>query len=476
MMMEKAIGARELSSFSRLDALLAYAASSWPEAVALEATREHWSYARLLERADGLARALALEPNEPVIVMVSNIPDDIAALFAVWRARGVAVPVHRGNPQGVIDRLIERTGARWVVDGAVRPLHTPAPTPRALLNDGALIIYTSGSTGEPKGAVLSHSAYCGKLAAIDSQLSFKAGERALLVLNLSFSFGIWVSLLTLARGGTLVIHERFAPQPFIDALDHGGFKRTALVPTMLRSLFSTDYSGSSLAGQLLTGGEVLGATLAARTQAAFPDARLIDIYGLTETATSDFMLFPEDYPRFAGSIGRASPGVRFRIAAPEGESGELQIDTPYRMAGYLDAPDLTAAAFDGPWFRTGDLGRCRDDGVVELVGRAKDIISRAGIKVSPLEIEHVFSSCSGVAAAMAVGVPDDVLGERIHLLVVPRTGVVLDLDSVRGEASHRLPKVKQPDRIYVAANLPLGRTGKADRGALRALIARGEFG
>jgi acyl-CoA synthetase (AMP-forming)/AMP-acid ligase II len=233
--------------------------------------------------------------------------------------------------------------------------------------------------------------------------------------------------------------------------------------------------------QILIGGESLGTALAAELMSRFPHARLIDIYGLTETATSDFFLFPEDYPRYAGCIGRASPNVAFRIAdaagraLPPGEVGELQIRTPYVMNGYLDAPELTRRAFADGWFRTGDMARVRDHDVVELAGRAKELISRGGNKVSPLEIEQVFAAHPDVAAAMASGVADPILGERIHLLVVAKPGRTCSAAALREFGVPRLAKFKQPDVFHFAAELPLGRTGKADRGALRRLIESGEL-
>jgi acyl-CoA synthetase (AMP-forming)/AMP-acid ligase II len=231
--------------------------------------------------------------------------------------------------------------------------------------------------------------------------------------------------------------------------------------------------------QILIGGEPLGRALAARLMARFPRARLIDIYGLTESSTSDFFLFPEDHPRYSGCIGRPSPGVAFRIAAadggdaPDGEVGELQLRTPFVMNGYLDAPEATCAAFQDGWLRTGDMARLRDGEVVELAGRAKELISRGGNKVSPLEIEQVFAEHPEVAAAMATGVADAILGERIHLLVVPRPGSSPTEAALRDFAAARLPRFKQPDAIHFGVELPLGRTGKADRAALRRAIESG---
>jgi long-chain acyl-CoA synthetase len=462
------------------------------------------TYAALGERAERLAgslRAAGIEPDEPVLLPVSNHPEDIAAFLGVWRAGGVAVPIHRASPASVVQDYLAATGARlvarmnralagaeaWHESGDLLILRRGAPASRAVLAGAALVIFTSGSTGRPKGVVMSHRAFAGKLATIDSLLHFGRGDATLLVLNITFSFGIWVSLLTLATGGTLHVHEKFGVQPFCAALASGRITRTAVVPTMMRALFADPPAELAAAGrgaglgQILIGGESLGRPLAGEIAAHFPRARLVDIYGLTETATCDFFLFPEDHARYAGCIGRPSPHVEYRIAAADGtpmaagEAGELQIRTPFIMNGYLDAPELTAAAFQGEWFRTGDIAREREDGVVELTGRAKELISRGGNKISPLELEQVFAAHPDVAGAMAAGAADPILGERIHVLVVPRPGRTLTQETLRLHAASRLPKFRQPDVYYIADALPLGRTGKADRGALRAMIERGEL-
>jgi len=141
------------------------------------------------------------------------------------------------------------------------------------------------------------------------------------------------------------------------------------------------------------------------------------------------------------------------------------------MNGYLDAPELTQAALCDGYFRTGDIAREREPGVVELVGRSKELISRGANKVSPLEIEHAVGAHPDVAEALACGVPDAVLGERIHLLIVPRAGARLDEADLRAWAAERLERYKLPDRIHFGTELPQGRTGKADRIRLRAILS-----
>ena len=154
------------------------------------------------------------------------------------------------------------------------------------------------------------------------------------------------------------------------------------------------------------------------------------------------------------------------------DDGELQIRSPFLMKGYLDEPELTAAAYRNGWFRSGDLGRVVDGESVQWMGRLKEVISRAGNKVTPAEIEQAICSHPDVAAAMAVGVADAVLGECIHLLV-PRAGAALAISALKKHLEPRLERYKQPDVYCLGDALPLGRTGKAERTQFRNQVMAG---
>jgi long-chain acyl-CoA synthetase len=487
------------------------ACEAFGDSVAIIDVRGSYTYRQLSADADAIARALVAEDastDEPVIVAVSNRARDWAAFLGAWRAGCVVAPMHRATAPLALAGILDKTAVRFVIDGEpgnmklpdgyaagaraagdgrLTLLDRPAPPPRPLLADGAFIIFTSGSTGQPKGAVVCHTAWNGKLNAIDSILKFKRDARTLLVLQITFSFGIWVSLLSITRGGTLYVHEKYDPARMIAALAEEGISIVALVPTMLRALFAhrdsrqvqehvAAINEAKHLRQLLTGGESLGGALHQSLLRLLPGIALYDIYGLTETATSDFFLMPEDASEHLGCIGRPTPGVRFRIAnehgetVPEGETGELQILTRFIMSGYLDEPVLTQKAFHENYFRSGDIARSRGNGVVELVGRAKELISRAANKISPLEIEQVFLKHPAVAEAMVTGVPDPVIGERIHILIIPRNAAEPSEDELRSWASQWLEKFKMPDAFHFGTALPLGRTGKADRGRLRELV------
>ena len=443
---------------------------------------QRFGFRDLVSQADEVRAALergGLAPHEPVHVRVSNRPQDLAAYLGVWLARGVVVPVLRSSPEGAVAHTQSKTRARFEVDGELRWLGNEPPPRRPILEDAALIVFTSGSSGTPKGAVLSHRAFAGKLAAIQSLLGFRKHDRTLLVLNISFSFGIWVALLTLLNGGRLLMRERFSAGSFLDELERESVTRVAVVPTMMRSLIldlppqrlqagSRALAERGALRQVLIGGETLGKGLGETLRCLFAPAELIDIYGLTETSTCDFFLMPEDAERYAGCIGRPAPGVRYRIA----DDGELWISSPFLMNGYLDERGFEPIV-DG-WLATGDLAREREPGVVEVGGRKKELIYRGGNKIAPLEIEFACTAHPKVAAALAVGRSDERLGERIHALVVPREPG-LRASELRSFLAQRLDRYKQPDVLYFAAELPAGRTGKADRGRFSAMLDAGEL-
>jgi len=477
---------------ANLGRLLVEKFAAFADGPALADTGGALTYRELTQAATAVEQALrdaGLSPDEPVLVPVANEPRDAAALIGAWLAGGVAVPVARHAPANAIEAVRKATGARFSVTNTaeerVAQSAERAPRPRPLLEGAALIVFTSGSTGQPKGVVLSHRAFAGKLAAIDSMLGFTPRTRSLLVLQITFVFGMWVLLLTLLKGGMARMQSRFEAAAVLSTLKAQGISDVALVPTMLRKILALEESVSRplIAGaaleRILTGGEPFGRELNRQLKESMPNVHAVDIFGLTETCSSDFFVTAEEREPYAGTIGRPGPGIEFRICdtqnreLPVDAAGELQIRTPFVMNGYLDEPELTRAAFADGYFRTGDLARAREDGRVELAGRIKDIIIRGGANVSPLELDHLLAQHPDVAAALTAGVPDPMVGERIHALVVPRANASIGEKDLRQWVAGRIERFKWPDVYHFGRELPTGRTGKVDRGALREQVLRG---
>lgn len=425
-------------------------------APALESGDGAVSHRGLADAAEARTKTLRAEGvgvGVPVPVLVDNRPVDVIELLAVWRLGAVAVPIHRATPETARRALIDRLSSAQAPDGA------------------STIVFTSGSTGEPKGVVLQAGRQAAKLQTIRRETRWRDGGRTLLALQLSFSFGQWVMALTLLSGGTLVFPERLAVEPAMRCLMTGEIDRLPAVPTLLRGLLDHPEAAalSGWRGTVMAGGEVLPAALGARIRGAWPEAALGDIYGSSETGTCDFYVDPEVYDAAAGSLGRVGAGIDWTVS----DTGELRIRSPWGMAEYLDAPVATTAAFDaGGYFRTGDLVALRDDGRPALIGRAKELINRGGLKVAPLEVEVALAAHPDVAEALVGGLPDPDTGEAVAAVLVPMPGRTLDIDRLRAWLGERIERYKVPSRLVAVDTLPIGRTGKADRGAVAGLVKR----
>jgi malonyl-CoA/methylmalonyl-CoA synthetase len=220
-------------------------------------------------------------------------------------------------------------------------------------------------------------------------------------------------------------------------------------------------------GQIMAGGEPLPAALGQQILKAYPQAGLGDIYGLTETGTSDFFVLPPEYNLLAGTIGRSGTEVEWRLNP---QSQELEIRSPWGMLGYLDLTENTNTALQDGWFKTGDLAIEEKTGVLRLIGREKDLIVRSGNKISPLEVEAIFLRHKEVETALVTGVLDPDRGEAIHLAIVLREKSQTSSNDLKVWASEYLERYKLPDKIHFVKKLPIGNTGKVDRKALRRSI------
>jgi acyl-CoA synthetase (AMP-forming)/AMP-acid ligase II len=408
----------------------------------------------MADRVTAVLRGQGVMPDEPIHLRMGNRPTDIAGLLGIWRASAVAVPVHVTAAPTTIERLGGLSRARFVVDGERIEEISPAPPPaRALLNGAALIMFTSGTTGVPKGAVVGQERMAAKLKVLDRLLNLRSGDTVLLPLQMTFIFGLWVMLLALSKGARLVLVPKFSPDAMADGLRDATV--LAAVPSVYRALLLDPPAAPKLR-MMMTGGEVLPPHLA-QAMTKFSAAGIFDLYGLTETGTCDFCLAPPDAPQGFGSIG-------YRIAP----DGELQIKSPFGMLGFLDAPDLTAASFADGYYRTGDLARTTPEGLVQLIGRAKEIISRGGTKIAPLEVDNLIAQHPAVAAALCAGVPDERLGEVVHAAIVRRDGATIDAAELRAWLLERTERYKVPEAFYFVDALPVGGTGKGDRKAVAA--------
>ncbi|MFO1086920.1 MAG: AMP-binding protein [Reyranellaceae bacterium] len=495
----------------RLVDLIRIVARRQPEAPAIEfegrtqTYRETWEAA--LRLANGL-RQSGLQAGDPVGILAGNSPAYLETYLACQLAGLVAVPLnYRSVPDDVAYVLgncgargaFADTGYRAVLDAALPRL--PALQPDRIIelgsarhldlrNDGtaealppvpplapAVIFYTSGTTGFPKGATMSHLNVLARLVSWGWEFGLNATDIVLIpgpVFHMSFSS---IALITLAAGGRVVLMRDFEPGAALALMGEFGVTWSFLVPKMTSMLLETIVAagdrgaGKSLRG-LLSSGSPLGAEVLRSLVAAFPNARIADAYGWTETGWVSLCRHDE---LLGGkrSVGRAAFGCELAVLdadgreLPAGEIGEVHAANPITFLGYHGNPAATEAARRGKWETGGDMGYLDADGHLHLVDRKNDMIVSGGENIYPAEIERVLAEHPQILEVTVVGVPDERWGESPRACVVLQDGASATAQELLAFCDGRIARYKLPRSVEFLDTLPRNAMGKVLRRTLR---------
>lgn len=481
-----------------LDAAVREAARSTPDAVAVRDADGPVTYAELDRRSRSLAEELAARGvgrGDRVVLWAPKSADLVAATQAVLRAGAVYVPVHGDAPAARVRALAQDCSAAAVVaaDGRV-PALAGLPAPAGVLplglargpvrgtalpspagdGDPAYILYTSGSTGRPKGVTVSH----GAALAFVGWAAAEVGARPDDVFANHASFGFDLSVLDLyaafhAGASVFLVAEDRAhdPHALVDLLRRERISVWYSVPSVLTAMVRrgglTEHPAPERLRAVLFAGEPFPVRYV-RELAAWTGARLLNLYGPTETNVCAFHeVRAADLERDRPApIGRAACGDLLEVlrddgaAAGPGEVGELVVAGPTLMLGYWGHPPL-----DGP-HRTGDLVRVLPGGLLDYVGRRDSMLKVRGHRIEPHEVEAVLESHPGVARA-AVVCAGSGLEAALTAFLVPAPGGAGAL-SVRRHLVERLPPGMVPDLIRFVDELPRNANGKIDRAGLTA--------
>jgi len=352
------------------------------------------------------------------------------------------------------------------------------PPSRARPDDLAALLYTSGSTGRPKGVMLSHANLWLGAVSVAHYLALEPYDVVLAVLPLSFDYGQNQLLSAWLAGACVVPLDFLTPRDVIKACARHHVTTLAAVPPLWVQLVEQDWPEEALASllRLTNSGGALGEQLVRKLRTTFPQARLFPMYGLTEAFRSTY-LDPELVDAHPTSIGRAIPFAEVLVMRDEvtlatpGEEGELVHCGPLVAQGYWRDPARTAERFrpaprqsryGGLAVWSGDRVVRDEEGLLHFVGRRDAMIKSAGNRISPQEIEEAALATGLADEAVALGVPDERLGQAV-LLVVRGSG---DEAGLRAALKRELPNFMQPQVIRWVAAMPLSPNGKVDREAL----------
>ena len=338
--------------------------------------------------------------------------------------------------------------------------------------DLMILIYTSGTTGQPKGAAISHSS---QLASARAQaVHAQNNENDMIPLALPFNHvgGITCGILTalLARS-TCVLIPIFDPAKVIEVMQK--YPPTLLpgVPTMHTLLLMNENIGAidnSKIRLIITGGSNAEPALLTKMYETFPQAKVMNLYGLSESSGA-VVLSPweSDFDTTIKSIGKPIGDFQVKVIdadgrdLPSGETGELCFKGGAVVRGYFRMPEETADTFDqGGWLHTGDMGYVDQEGYIVLMGRKKEMYLQGGFNVYPVEVENLLTKHPKVAMAAGIGVPDPVLGEVGRYYVIPAPGTDPTAEELQAYCREHLADYKVPKQIVFRTELPLSPVGK----------------
>lgn len=442
--------------------------------VAIDDGQRAWTFEDLHDEAAAWAERLAGQGIGSGLAfgwLGLNSVAMLAALFACARLHARFVPLNWRLAAPELKAIAVHAGlAAWHADPGLDALDgfVAQPLPPQTTHDDLLLVYTSGTTGEPKGALHTQAAMLANLdAAIDAQ-GLGEGTRTLAVLPLFHVGGLCIQVLpTLAAGGTVRLLPRFDPDAWFDEVAAWRPTTSLLVPATMRALIEhrrwPEADLSSLAF-INSGSQIVPLALIDAFHAR--GVPVCQVYGATETGPVTLVLRPDEAMAHPGSVGRPARGVEVRLAGggDECKEGELLVRAPHLARGYHRAP--ADPAFEGGWFRTGDLARIDDDGRYRIVGRSKELIISGGENIHPAEIEQLALADPAVADAAVVGLPDARWGEVPVLALVLRPGRAMDEARLRAVFDARLARFKHPRRIVVVESLPKTALGKLQRSRL----------
>ncbi len=468
-----------------------------------EADKREFTYKQFeaaVKRTAALLAANGITKGDVVSLLLPNSVEYVIAYFACWQIGALAGPVNSLLKAQEIAYVISNSEAKaWLVNSEFLPvvetirdelrdtLEVVIPfdneaeatsliadpnIPHVDLNseDDAIIIYTSGTTGKPKGCLLTHGNVIANARQISSWLNFTEADRLLTMMPLFHMNAVSVTTMSaLYAGGSTVVSPKFSASRFWQIISEYQITSFGSVATMLSMLLSTYPDGvpdGLRTDQLrfaMCGSAPVPAEVLRRFEETFK-CLVVEGYGLSEsTCRSTFN--PPDQRRRPGSCGLPI-GNEMRVVdeadrdVADGELGEIVLRGENILKGYYKNEVANTTAFRNGWFHTGDIGYRDADGFYYIVDRKSDMIIRGGENIYPREIDEVLYQHPAVAAAAALGVPDELYGEEVAAVIVLKAGADSSEQEMIEHCKARLADFKCPKIVRFVDDIPKGPTGK----------------
>ncbi|WP_066069586.1 acyl-CoA synthetase [Neobacillus soli] len=497
-----------------IGSLLSQSARKFPELLAIECEGRSYTYRGFNEEVNKLAHGLlehGVSKGDKLALMMKNSDHFVFAFFAAAKIGAIAVPVNFRLTATEVHYILEQSDAAIVVCdkefeqtiaeakqgtgvGLVITVGEPETTGyysyQTILSeninepavevselDDLEILYTSGTTGQPKGALFNHSQIFKVGISVVINMEISQHERILHLAPLFHSAQLNLFLISgVALGATHIIHRDFHPVKTLQAIQEHKITHLFAVPAMYNFLLQVpnagDYDLSSIR-RVGYGAAPMAPELVKKSIQLFKTDQFYNLCGLTEAGPGGILLDPEGHKQHLGKGGKPIFMTETRVVNEEGIDvlpgviGEFILRSPMVMKEYYKKPEETRNTLKGGWLYTGDLATIDEEGYITLVDRKKDMIISGGENVYSVEVEGVLFEHPDVLDAAIIGIPDEVWGEAVCAIIVPKEGAVIDEQELRNFCRQKLAGYKVPRRIFIEEQLPRNASGKILKYQLR---------
>lgn len=458
------------------------------------------SYKEYHDACDAVARGLlkrGFQPGERIGVLSGNRAEFLEVFYGAMRAGVVPVLINILQPKDTIDWVIRNSGVKLVFTEAGLRALCPDDVPAIEFddasaqgykafqdpgeftarvpeyNDVAFHAYTSGSTGRPKGAMLSHRAHTWVAETISGDRDFCPDDRMIVAAPLYHKHGMNSIKCVLVGGSTVVLMRKFDARKYVENITRYRLTVVSGVPTIFAMMMQQrdllaghDYSFVRLATM---GGAPASDVLIDAVAGLFPNAEIVQIFGITEVSAALFGPHPERKLRPRHSIGWPVAGNEFRLVGGSDDNfGTLHVRGPGMMNGYVNNPEETAKRIQDGWYNTGDILRRDEDGWWYFIGRSDDMFVSSGHNIYPLEVELMLERHDDIEQAVVVPVPDEIKHRIPVAFIVRRRGSSLNEEDVKQHSLKNAPPYQYPRQVHFVDSLPTNTVGKIDRRTLEA--------
>ncbi len=497
-------------------------ARSFGERPAISCEGRDYSYFQFNQEVNKLAHGLLHHTNikkgEKAALMMKNSDFFVFAYFALAKLGAVIVPVNfrltTDEVQYILqqseacivicdeefDELIEAASNKTTIRRILTvgkpkvPGHlsyeqvlsdkTENPVVEVAETDDLEILYTSGTTGEPKGALFDHRRIFNVGLTMIIGMGINQHDRFLHIAPLFHSAQLNLFLVSgVVLRAFHVIHRDFHPVKTLEAIEEHKITHFFGVPAMYNFLLQVpnaqDYDLSSIK-RCGYGAAPMAPEIVSRSMKLFQTDRFYNLCGLTEAGPGGILLDPEGHKKHLGKGGKPFFMTEARIVDETGEDvkpgavGEFILRGETIMKEYYGKPEETKKALRNGWLHTGDLAVKDDEGFITLVDRKKDMIISGGENVYSIEVENVLYEHPYVIDAATIGLPDEVWGEAVTAVVVPKEGAVIDAQELKQFCRKKLAGYKVPREIIIEQQLPRNASGKILKYQLRTKFQKAE--